>query len=510
MRGRVAGLIQISVLTLMPGAVVAAHGSPPVRWVEARSTHFVVLTDSSEKEARRVASQFERMHLVFHTLFPTPGDDSDAPIMVLAVKDRKDMEPLEPEAYLAKSQMDLSGFFLRTADKNYILVRLDAQQAHAFSTVYHEYTHYMLRKADSWLPLWLNEGLAQFYANTDIDAKMAWLGQANPDELRLLNRNDLLPIATLLAVNARSPYYHDEEKGSIFYAESWALTHYLIVSDRIQGTHRMHNYTELLAQGEDPVTAASHAFGDLEKLEHGLSDYAMQRKFMYFMMPAELAGKDALLEVRPVATAEADAVRGDVLMYTGRTGDARELVETVLREDKDNALAHETMGYLRLREGDFAGAKKWFGEAVALDSNSYLANYCYAMAALHGSNKDEDMRIESSLRAAIRLNGEFAPAYDALAMFYASRHRRLDEAHTLNMRAMELEPGRLSFRLNCAEVLAEQLRFADALGVLEAAMRLARTPAEVDAVTNRVARVERYQSATAGAAEKLREAGSGQ
>jgi len=32
----------------------------------------------------------------------------------------------------------------------------------------------------------------------------------------------------------------------------------------------------------------------------------------------------------------------------------------------------------------------------------------------------------------------------------------------------------------------------------------------VDAVTNRVARVERYQSATAGAAEKLREAGSGQ
>ena len=480
--------------------------------MEARSTHFVVLTDSSEKEARRVASQFERMHLVFHTLFPTPGDDSDAPIMVLAVKDRKDMEPLEPEAYLAKSQMDLSGFFLRTADKNYILVRLDAQQEHAYSTVYHEYTHYMLRKADGWLPLWLNEGLAQFYENTDINARMAWLGQANADELRFLSRSDLLPIATLLAVDVRSPYYHDEEKGSIFYAESWALTHYLIVSDRIQGMHRMHDYTELLARGEDAVTAAKQVFGDLGKLQEGLSEYIMQRKFMYFMMSADLSAKDATFSVRPVQTADADAVRADVMVYTGRTKEARELLETVLRDDKDNALAHETMGYLHVRQGDFAGAEKWYGEALALDSNSYLANYYYAMIAMHGRSKDEDEdeRIESSLREAIWLNAEFAPAYDGLAMFYASRHRKLDEAHTLNLRAMEVEPGRLSFRLDCAEVLAEERQFADALGVLQAAMRLAKTPAEVEAVTSRVARVERYQSAMGGAANKLSASGSGQ
>ncbi len=65
----------------------------------------------------------------------------------------------------------MAGLFLRAPDRNYILVRLDAQQEHAYGTVYHEYTHYMLRKADTWLPLWLNEGLAQFYENTDIDDK---------------------------------------------------------------------------------------------------------------------------------------------------------------------------------------------------------------------------------------------------------------------------------------------------------------------------------------------------
>jgi tetratricopeptide (TPR) repeat protein len=369
----------------------------------------------------------------------------------------------------------------------------------------------MLRKADNWLPLWLNEGLAQFYENTDIDDKTAWLGQTNPHVLRYLKRNDMLPLGTLFAVDARSPNYHDEDKGSIFYAESWALTHYLIVSDRVQGTHRMHDYCEALAQGEDAVTAAQQAFGDLGKLQAGLEDYVMQQKFMYFMMPSQLAGKDAALVARPVSMAEADAVRADVLMYAGRTKDAQALDETVLRDDPENILAHETMGSLLYREGDIEGAKKWYEEAVALDSHSYLAHYHYATMALHSGGRIEDERIESSLRAAIRLSPEFAPAYDELAMFLAMRHRELDEAHALSQRAVELEPGMLAYRLNCAEVLAEQRQFAEALAVLQAAMRLTKTPQEVQAVTIRVATVERYLTAMAGVPGEARsEDGLGQ
>lgn len=503
MRAGVAILSSISIFAV----AASAKGRSSDHWVEIRSAHFVVLSDASEKEAGRVAGQFERMHLVFHTLFPTQGDDSDPPITVIAVKDKKGLQALEPEAYLAKGQIDLAGFFLRTADKNYILVRLDAQEEHAYSTVYHEYTHYLLRKADNWLPLWLNEGLAQFYENTDIDDKTAWLGQTNPQELGYLKRNDMLPIETLLRVDVRSPYYHDEDKGSIFYAESWVLTHYLIVSDRIQGTHRMRDYCESLAQGEDAVEAAQRAFGDLGKLQAGLEDYVMQQKFMYFMMPSQLAAKDATFATRPVSMTEADAVRADVLMYAGRTKDARALDEMVLREDPENALAHETMGYLRYREGDIAGAKKWYEEAVALDSQSYLAQYYYARMAMHGGGNAGDERIESSLRAAIRLSPEFAPAYDELAMLFAMRHRNLDEAHALSKRAVELEPGRLAYRLNCAEVLAEQRQFAGALDVLQAAMRLAKTPQEVQAVTIRVASVERYQTAMAGVPDKARSEG---
>jgi hypothetical protein len=162
-----AGLAGISTACLM------ARGSTPAGWVEARSAHFIVLSNANQKDAVGLASHFERMRAVFATLLPADDDDSARPIQVVAVRDQKDMQAMEPTAYLTQGGVNLSGFFLHSVDKDYILVRVDADEEHAYSVVYHEYTHSMLRRASGWMPLWLNEGLAQFYENTDFDYKAA-------------------------------------------------------------------------------------------------------------------------------------------------------------------------------------------------------------------------------------------------------------------------------------------------------------------------------------------------
>jgi tetratricopeptide (TPR) repeat protein len=488
-------------------ACVQSRAASPERWEEARSAHFTVLSDSSEKDAVRLASHFERMRLVFKALLPTDDDESAPPVMVLALKDRKSMQPLEPTAYLGRGEIALNGFFLHRVDKDYILVRMDAEAAHAYSTVYHEYTHSMLRKASAWMPLWLNEGLAQFYENTDFDDKEAWLGESNPVQLSLLKRCDMLPVATLLTVDAESPLYHDEEEGSMFYAESWALTHFLIVSDRVQGTHRMRDYTERLALGENSVTAATQAFGDLSKLQSALAAYVMQRQFMYFMMPAALKFDGKSIVVRPVTEAEADAVRADVMAHTDRAADAEAVLDRVLQTDADDPLAHETMGLLRYRAGDMEGAKKWFAAALAINPQSYWAHSYLAAAMTRSGEKGEDAAIESNLREAIRLNPDFAPAYDALAMFGARRHRNLIEAQRMGMRAVELEPGELSFRVDCAEVMTENKDFAAALGVLRQAMHLVKTADETAAVRDRMGRVERSEIAATDGSRRSRMVG---
>ena len=95
-------------------------------------------------------------------MFPQAHVDPGTPIVVLAVKDKKDFQSLEPEAYLAKGQLELAGLFLRAPDKNYVLLRLDAQGEHPYATVYHEYPHLLSSRAEAGLPLGLNAGLAEF------------------------------------------------------------------------------------------------------------------------------------------------------------------------------------------------------------------------------------------------------------------------------------------------------------------------------------------------------------
>ena len=483
-------------LFLFAGTISASARDSVDHWYEVRSPHFVVVTDSNQKQGVRVASQFERMRAIFQLLMPAASGRAESPIVVLALKDRKALQALEPAAYLAKGQIDLAGLFMAAPDKNYILLRLDAQGEHPFATVYHEYTHYMLRNASEWIPLWLNEGLAEFYQNTDIQEKDVLLGQASQDDILYLRQNRLLPLTTLFKVDYTSPYYHEEQKGSVFYAESWVLTHMIEISDAQKNTTRLQDYGNLLVKKVDPVTAAQQAFGDLTQLQKALNSYISQGQFMMFKMNKGLAVDESSFQVRALPGTDADAIRADVLVYNQRTQDAQLLIDSVLRDDPKNALAHESMGFLKFREGDKEAARKWYGEAVQLNSQSYLANYYYAVLSME-AGAGQDPVIESSLQTSIKLNPNFAPAYDALAQVYMRNPAKAKEAHLMNIQAISLEPDNLTYRLNAATVLENNKSYAGAIAVLKVATRVAKTPADVAMVQARIAQIEQYQASVA-------------
>ena len=461
-------------------------------WVEVRSPHFTVITNSNEKQARRVADQFERMRSVFHTLFPKIQIDNLGSITVLAIKDEKDFRALEPAAYLAKGQLKLGGLFLRGADKNYVLLRLDAEGDHPYAVVYHEYTHLLLSKAE-FIPLWLNEGLAEYYQNTEIHDKDVALGQPSPENLELLRQSRLMPLPTLFAVDHSSPYYHEENKGSIFYAESWALTHYLEQKDFRDKTQRLTIYGQLLAQNVDATTAATRAFGDLKQLQSALEGYVSQASFKYFRMAGSTAIDESKFESRGLTPFQADAARADFLAYNDRTADARALLDQILRGDPNNVLAHETMGFLEFREQHVDAARNWYAQAVKLDSQSFLAHYYFAAISMNSSmNEAERSQVESSLRTSIKLNPNFAPSYDRLGALLAMQHSKLEEAHMMELNASQLDPENFGYRLNAANILIQMGRGDDAVRVIKNAMHLATSPQETAMAENFLMHVQEY------------------
>lgn len=466
-------------LLMLASAAAPAFASGPA-WVEVRSPHFRVVTDAGDKQGRHVADQFERMRWVFQTLFPKSNVDPIAPIVVIAVRHREEMLALEPAVYREKGQVNLVGLFLRGNDKNYILLRLDAaDEQHPYAAVYHEYTH--LELGTEGMPLWLNEGLAEFFQNTEIQDKDVRVGEVSADNILYLRQNRLIPLPVLFQVDANSPYYHEEQKGSIFYAESWALTHYLEFTDFTQHTNRIGTYLGLVNQNEDSVRAASEAFGDLKQLQTALEDYISHQRYMFFRMNSAAAPIEAdKLAVTPLTLPQGDAVRADFLAYSGRRDDARTMLTDVLKADPKNELAHETMGLIESRDGHREEAKKWYAEAVALDPESYLAQFHLAAESMAGG--ETSLAVEDGLRAAIKVNPRFAPAYDGLAVLYGRRREKLDEAHMLELAAVQLEPANVNYRLDMANILTEQQRYDDAIHVLQAAEEVARSPLEADVV----------------------------
>jgi tetratricopeptide (TPR) repeat protein len=492
-------------LSLLLAVPLAPARDKTETWIQITSPHFVVATNASEKQGRRVADQFERMRSLFHAVFPKAQVDPGAPIIVLAAKDEKGFRALEPEEYLAKGSLKLAGLFLRAQDKNYVLLRLDAEGEHPYATVYHEYTHLLLSKSEDLIPLWMNEGLAEFYQNTEIHEKEASLGEPSTEDILWLRQNKLLPLPTLFAVDHNSPYYHEENKGSIFYAESWALTHYIETNDFAAKTNRMSDYLTLLSQHIDPVTAGTRAFGDLKKLQQDLERYVQQTSgFRYFKMATTTEVDDSAFKMQPLTGAQSDALRADFLAYNRRTADAQALLDHVLQEDPSNVSAHETKGFLEFQQGHLDEAKKWYAQAVQLDSQSYLAHYYFAAISMSRLEESDQEQVESSLRAAIKLNPQFGPAFDRLAVLLAMRRKNLDEARMMELTAVTLEPANIGYRLNMANVYMAMGNGQSAVDVLRTAAKLTKTQQDTQMVDTALMHAQEYAESQARFAEQTR------
>ncbi len=470
----------------------------PDQWVEVRSAHFTVITNAGEKQGRHTLDQFERMRWVFSTLFPKFNVDPPDPILIFAAKNGKTFQSFEPQANLAKAQHKLAGYFIITHDKNYILLRLDAEQENPFATVYHEYTHLLFRSGGDWMPLWFNEGIAEFFQNTTIHDKNIELGKASVDNILYLRQQKLIPLPVLLKVDASSPYYHEEEKGSVFYAESWALTHYFEITDKEKGTHRLQDYLTLMINHADSVAAAEQAFGNLKQLQSALEAYISASSYKEFIISSAAAPIDeSSYTARPLTQIQADAYRAGVLACVQREQEARDLIDSILKADPGNVQAMETMGSIEFRSGNRDAARDWYGKAVRLDSQSYLANYYFAtMSAGSGDNA----LVVSSLETAIRLNPNFAPAYDRLAGIYYTQPDKRNQALGLALQAVRIAPATLYYRLNAVNVLMAMSRFDEALSALQTAVKVAKTPGEVALVQSRIQQVSRIQQARAQAA----------
>lgn len=453
-------LLSFLVFTLLFGAIPL--GAKHETWVEVRSPHFIVVSNAGETEARKSAIRFEQIRAVFGRSLMVASAHERPPITIFAVKDEESVKALLPE-YWGKGRSHPAGIFFENLDQYFALVQLDAPGSNPYSTIYHEYYHSLTLPYYPNLPLWVAEGLAEFYGNTELSDSEVGMGRADPDLLGELREGNFIPLEVLFKVDHSSPYYNEQNKTSIFYAESWALTHYLMVGDKATHKAMLSTYLNELGRGATQEQAAAKAFGDLKKLQEALYRYIRNNSFYYRKSPPPPEVPAGDLQVRELSEAEIDAYRGGFTAARGKPQDAIPILEQAEKLDPKLALGYQYLGFAEYLDGKRSEALADFTRAIALNPKNALTRFLRAyLSSSQPGAIGNDKQMEEDLRTAIAVSPEFAPPYGVLAVYLEVQGQNLPEALALAQKAVALEPGDASYEMNLAQVLARMERYDEA------------------------------------------------
>jgi Tfp pilus assembly protein PilF len=448
------------VLSTILFAGVACRASDK-EWFEVRSQHFRVMTDGSEREARRVAREFEQIRFAMSGVYPKLRLDSGAPLLVMCPRDETSLKAIAPGFWQGK-QFKPAGFFQHGWDKEYAVVRLDSIRPESYQVVYHEYVHSVMHLNIRWLPVWLDEGLADFHANTRFEKSRIYVGAPSSYRLGVIRSRTPIPLETLLSITPSSPYYHDETKAELFYAQSWMLTHYLFFGPGMESGKKMVRFITLLDNTEQKK-AFEQVFGDMAGIEKALEPYWRQFSLPggYLNTPASTDEKE--FTSRRMSAAETEAELGSYQLWTRNLSLARPLIEQALKDDPKLGLAHEDMAFLHFAEGKDEDALREFAQAVNLDPKLYLSLFSLTMMSPTArSNAPADMaEVERALLKVLELDPQFAPALVQLARVHA-RRGNLEKAYAMARKAEELEPARAGYHLLSGRLLLLMGRPAEA------------------------------------------------
>jgi tetratricopeptide (TPR) repeat protein len=425
-------------------------------WREIRTANFHLVGDAGERDLRRVAARLEQFRAAVAVLLPRATLATSVPTTVVVFKTNQRFAPFKPAIATAEY---VAGYFLEGDQTNYIAVTTDARlgaDEHRFGFIYHEFVHLLVRNTLRQIPLWFDEGLAEYYRTLRIesDGEKVVVGGVLSEHVFIL-RGQLLPVRALVSLDRRSSLYNESKKTSIFYAESWALVHYLLLGEQGKYAAGLPRWLDALGRGVEFAEATRQALGVTEReLDDALRRYVNRNSFPSI----ELTLRDPLAEsgraaVTPLPEAVSHVHAGRLLMALNRPKEARPHFERALALEPGSSTAAANLGAACVRLHDIQTARDLLERAAASPDAPALAHVGLADLLLRSGGSQNVARADAALRTAIVLDATYVDAYKRLALLLLNRNRDDAEALPLLKKAILLAPDRDDLSMALAQEL---------------------------------------------------------
>jgi tetratricopeptide (TPR) repeat protein len=444
------------------------------KWTNVRSTNFNLVGNASEKDIRRVATKLEQFREVLSRLFPTLKYNSPVPTTVVVFRNERSFRPFKPVNADGKASDWVAGYFQAGDDANYIVLSVEGERQQTYQTIFHEYVHYVVNNTfgRSKLPPWFNEGIAEYYDQFKItDDIKVYLGGLNNNHLVTLQNSHLIPFDQFLKIDYYSLNQQGGHGASIFYAQSWAMIHMLLHGKQGDRSEQINQYLNAVLRGTPTDDAFKQAFKmEYAQMERDLRKYVEQRSFNWKILTLkEKLTFDQLMTAQPMATADASAVLGDLLVTARRYDEAEPLLAKALAEDPANLNANMYMSQLKIGTRKFDEARRYINAALKDPNAGYLAHYRYAyLLSREGMDERNFIQkyepetakgIREALARSIALRDDFPESYRLLAWVSIVNNDEIDESIGHLQKALQLSPGNEYYRLDMADLYVRKDEF---------------------------------------------------
>ena len=444
-------------------------------WYRLQTPNFTVLTSAPLDVTWQRMVELEQFREAYFRLAGRTPPPALAPTVYVFPNDQA-FRPFEP--LYQGDPVRVGGFYHRDGEENVIAINGQGRGASSKEALFHEYTHFLLQGNDSVWPVWLAEGMADLYSTFSVETNWITVGQVKRRHAAVLRTSQLLPLPALLAVTHNSPEYNEQDQRGVFYAESWALTHYLALGNS-ERRGQFAEFLRRLSAGESALSAFASAFrATPAQIESELRSYVQADQFnpQYFQL-ASTFDPTKPAPATPVARPDLLCALGNLLLHVRRLDEAKEYFGEARRLAPSFVRAYEGLGQVAASRLDFPQTVPLLGEAIRLGSRDYRVFYEYARALV--SSGDGRIFVDaappatlatatSAAQQSVALAPRSAPTYYLLGLLESNRNPL--PALRYFESAVQLDSGSPNYWLGLARMQARLADYAGARRSLNAVL----------------------------------------
>jgi tetratricopeptide (TPR) repeat protein len=434
------------------------------KWIEVRTPNFRISSVLREADTIELAQHLEMFRVAVSRVTNISSTDAPIPTNIYAMRGRGDFKSLGIDP-------DLGGVFLPGLRANTIVIR-DARGMEETSIIMHEYVHFLARNHGRLqYPMWFDEGFAEYLSATRTHFDYFEVGRVPKHR-----RGSLIYSNWISMRNILSPKDFDRwggERKAMFYAEAWALVHYL--QNRSERDtpfgQDMGHYIELVESGKGDVAAFEEAFGITAKdLNREVKRYLDRGRFFFLQMKIDQLLPDFEPQVIRLSREQASLALAQIALRRGELDQAERWFTIATADEATRPQAEAGRGDVLKFRGEFEAAQPHFETAVALaPSDPYcqldLAEYWHDRAT---NPDDTGNRMEYLERArdhylkAWKLDDSMPEVYAMYGQTFVIEGKRYDKAIDMLEEAEYLLPSNIDVRLMLAEAYLGADRKEDA------------------------------------------------